>query len=113
VTIRNPTPACALIALCTACTPIPAARAYQPAVGAAFDFEPGRGPLVDAHAEDAIWLVTPGDWGAATGPVQVPPPVVTPPGCRPAPAAVPGPVPLAVAAGAFTFSRKLRKRISL
>jgi hypothetical protein len=90
----------------------PAPRAYVPTTGVDWDFSPDRGPLLDAHAEDRIWTVTPGAWGAATGPVQISPgPVVVPPGCRPAPAAVPGPGPLAVAAGAFTFSRKLRKRI--
>jgi hypothetical protein len=88
----------------------PAPRAYVLGAGVDYDFDPDRGPLLDAHAEDSLWLVTPGAWGAATGPVSLPPPpVVVPPGCRLP--AVPGPAPLAVAAGAFTFSRELRKRI--
>jgi hypothetical protein len=89
----------------------PATRAYVPGAGVDYDFDPDRGPLLDAHAEDAIWLVTPGAWGAATGPVQVPPPVVAPPGCRPAPAAVPGPAGLLTVAGMFTTARQLRRRI--
>ena len=88
----------------------PAPRAYVPTTGVDWDFSPDRGPLLDAHAEDAIWLVTPGAWGAATGPVQVPPPVVAPPGCRPAPAAVPGPAGLLGVGAMFHASRQLRRR---
>ena len=134
MTIRNPTPVCVLIALCTACTPLPAhadglpdklppdparpgwrppaARAYVPGAGAAYDFDPGRGPLLDPHAEDRLWIVTPGAWGAATGPIPLPPPpVVAPPGCRP-PAGVPGPAGLLAVGAMFHASRQLRRRIS-
>jgi hypothetical protein len=90
----------------------PAARPYQPAAGVDYDFNPGRGPLVDAHAEDAIWLVGPGAWGAPAGPLQVSPgPVVAAPGCRPAPAAVPGPAGVLAVAGMFTTARQLRRRM--
>ncbi len=87
----------------------PAARALQPATGAAYDFDPGRGPLVDAAIEDAIWFVGPGAWGAGASAVPLPPPpVVTP--CRP-PAAVPGPLPLAGVAATWGWARRLRRRV--
>ena len=135
MTIRNHITLAAILATLTACTPIPAhadalldpdsvppdparpgwrapaARPDQLPAGTAYDFDPGRGPLLDAHAEDAIWTVTPGTWGASTGPVSLPPPpVVVPRGCRP-PAAVPGPAGLLGVGAMFTTARQLRRRI--
>ena len=124
MTIRNLTLALLVLALCTAAhadglpdrlpsDPArpgwrpPATRPYQPAAGVDYDFDPGRGPLLDAHAEDRLWIVTPGTWGASTGPVQVSTgPVVA----RPVPC-VPGPAGLLGAGAMFHASRQLRRRI--
>ena len=132
MTIRNHATMAALIAALIACQPAPAhadafpgqlppdparpgwrppaTRPHQPAAGTAYDFDPGRGPLLDPHAEDRIWLDPWGSWGPGTAaiPLPDPAPVVTP--CRP-PAAVPGPLPALGLGAAFAYSRKLRRRI--
>jgi hypothetical protein len=119
-----------LLLLLTACTPIPAHadannlppgapspgghppanRAYISGAGVDYDFDPGRGPLFDARIEDDIWLDPFGGWATTTPLPVLPPPVVT--GCRPAPDAVPGPLPLLGLFAAFFYSRKLRQRIN-
>lgn len=91
----------------------PAARPVTPAAGAAYDFDPDRGPLADPRLEDGIWLSPFGtwSWGAGSDPLPLPPPADVVRRCRPIPAAVPGPLPLAGLAAAFTYSRKLRQTI--
>lgn len=94
----------------------PATRPNEPAAGAAYDFDPGRGPLLDPPAEDRIWLNAWGTWGPGTASVPLPPPrVVTPNPCRPPavvpPAAVPGPLPIAGLAVAWRLARRLRRRL--
>ena len=87
----------------------PDARPYVSLVGNYYDFDPGRGPLLAPHAEDSIRLVGPGTWGQGTAPLPLPAPdVVTP--CRP-PAAVPGPLPIAGAAAAWGWARRLRRKV--
>jgi hypothetical protein len=137
MSIRNHTPALLLLATLTACQPAPAhadalldpdsvpadparpgwrapaARAYIPTGGRHFDYDPLTGPRTLEELQDDLWLVTPGTWGASTGQVSLPPPpVVTPPGCRPAPAAVPAPAGLLGVGAMFHASRQLRRRIS-
>jgi hypothetical protein len=132
MTFRNHSAVLALLALLTACATEPAhadvfpqrlpgdparpgwyppaARHYVPMAGAAYDFDPGRGPLLAPGVEDSIWLPIPyGTWGAGTAPLPLPPPDVVR-RCRP-PAAVPGPLPLAGVAAAFGWARRLRRRV--
>ncbi len=86
-----------------------AARAFQPAGGSHFDYDPESGALPLEDLQDDLWTVRPGTWGAGASAVPLPPPPpVTP--CRP-PAAVPGPLPVLGLGAAFAYSRKLRNRI--
>jgi hypothetical protein len=127
MTFRNHSTILLLLASLTACYPQPAhadvlldqlppdparpgwyapvSRSDVPMGGVDYDFDPDRGPLLDAHAEDALWLVTPGAWGASTAPLPLPAPDLV--RCTP----VPGPLPVLGVGAAYAYSRKLRRRI--
>jgi hypothetical protein len=128
MTFRNHTPTLLTLAMLTACAPAhadafpdslpsdparpgwrpPATRPHVPGAGVDYDFDPGRGPLLDAHAEDNLWLVSPGTWGAGASAVQVSTgPVVTQRPC----VGVPVPLPIAGAAAAWGWARRLRRRV--
>ena len=130
--IRNHTPALITLALLTTCATEPAhadvfpeqlpsdparpgwypptARPYVFMGGNHYDFDPDTGPLAFPSIQDPYWPSPFGTWGAGTAPLPLPPPNVVR-RCRPVPAAVPGPLPLAGVAAAFGWSRRLRRRV--
>jgi hypothetical protein len=89
----------------------PAARAYVPIGGSHFDYDPAAGARTLEELQDDLWLNSLGTWGEGTAQVPLPQ-VVVPPGCRPAPAAVPGPAGLLGVGAMFHASRQLRRKIS-
>ena len=133
MTFRNHTTTVLLLATLTACQPAPAHADVFPesvpagqsrpgwrpagsgrmvaAPGLDYDFDPDRGPLLAPRLEDSIWFPSPwGTWGAGTAPLPLPAPNVVS-RCRPGPAAVPGPLPLAGIAAAWGWARRLRRRV--